>query len=148
MSTPENNTAPDNFSEHHGRLLAAKEAAAYLGLSVSSFRRYVVPYMAKISIGRAVRYDRLDLDTWADVYKSSHASEPKRSMFQLMSTTPEDLAAAASPKGTAMKEVMQRANARRVSSSSVSVRIPRSDDGNESPAGSRREYDPRNPAGN
>jgi hypothetical protein len=49
------------------RLYYRQEAAAYLGMSPSSFDTLVSPAIPYVLIGRTgKRYDRLDLDDWAD----------------------------------------------------------------------------------
>ena len=46
------------------RLLTSDEAAAYLGVSLSTMQKHVK--VAPINIGSAVRYDREALDRWID----------------------------------------------------------------------------------
>lgn len=52
------------------RLIRHRDAPAYLGMNKNKFRLEVKPYLVVIPLGkRAVAYDRLDLDAWADQYK-------------------------------------------------------------------------------
>ncbi len=53
------------------RLIRFRDAPAYLGMDRNRFNREVRPYLTEIPIGeQGVAFDRLDLDTWADEYKS------------------------------------------------------------------------------
>lgn len=54
----------------NARLIRHRDAPGYLGMDKNKFRREVKPYVTVIPLGkRAVAYDRLDLDAWADQYK-------------------------------------------------------------------------------
>ncbi len=53
------------------RLLRFRDAPAYLGMDKNRFNREVRPCVAAIRIGvQGIAFDRLDLDNWADEYKS------------------------------------------------------------------------------
>jgi predicted DNA-binding transcriptional regulator AlpA len=60
------------------RLRSVREAAAYLGISVSMLNKLRLtgngpPYM---KLGRRVLYGLHDLETWAATRKRNHTSEP------------------------------------------------------------------------
>jgi hypothetical protein len=59
------------------RFIRQKDAPAYLGMSVPVFNKMVRPYVTQIPNGRAVSYDRLDLDAWADQYKAAYGKPGK-----------------------------------------------------------------------
>jgi len=53
------------------RLIRFRDAPYYLGMDKDLFNEMVRPYLIQIPIGkRGIAFDRLDLDTWADHYKS------------------------------------------------------------------------------
>jgi hypothetical protein len=53
------------------KLIRLKDAPFYLGMDRHKFNADVRPYVVEIrDKGRGVRFDRLDLDAWADQYKS------------------------------------------------------------------------------
>jgi len=53
------------------RFLRLRDAPAYLGMDKNRFNREVRPHVSVIRIGKqGVAFDRIDLDTWADEYKS------------------------------------------------------------------------------
>ncbi len=53
------------------RLIRFRDAPAYLGMDRNRFNLEVRPYLTEIPIGaQGVAFDRLDLDAWADEYKS------------------------------------------------------------------------------
>ena len=58
------------------RLLRQATAPAYLGMSEPEFNQRVRPYVTEIKAegGRAVFYDREELDEWVDAYKATHAT--------------------------------------------------------------------------
>jgi predicted DNA-binding transcriptional regulator AlpA len=68
------------------RVIRAKDAPAYLGMSRSVFNRDVKPYIASIPIGtQGIGYDRLELDRWLEHYK--HRNErPAKSQPNLGGT--------------------------------------------------------------
>lgn len=51
------------------RLLTAKEAAAYCGVSVNTMKAYVK--VMPVKIGNCVRYDVQELDRWLDGQRQS-----------------------------------------------------------------------------
>jgi hypothetical protein len=53
------------------RLLRLRDAPRYLGMDKNRFNREVRCYISEIRIGvQGVAFDRLELDAWADEYKS------------------------------------------------------------------------------
>ncbi len=53
------------------RLIRFRDAPTYLGMDRNRFNLEVRPYLTEIPIGaQGVAFDRLDLDAWADDYKS------------------------------------------------------------------------------
>src|SRR5689334_23822029 len=53
------------------RFLRLRDAPSYLGMDKNRFNRDVRPRIAAIPIGaQGIAFDRLDLDSWADDYKS------------------------------------------------------------------------------
>jgi hypothetical protein len=50
-------------------LLSARDAAAFLGVSLTSFRDHVGAQLPAVRIGRRVLYDRHDLQRWIDARK-------------------------------------------------------------------------------
>src|SRR5271169_3594328 len=70
---------PSPFSP---RFIRMRDAPSYLGMDKNRFNREVRPRLAEIRIGtQGVAFDRLDLDSWADDYKSRNghpAAQPER----------------------------------------------------------------------
>ena len=64
------------------RFIRLRDAPSYLGMDKNRFNREVRPLLSAIPIGtQGVAFDRLDLDTWADDYKSRNghpAAQPER----------------------------------------------------------------------
>jgi hypothetical protein len=64
------------------RFIRLRDAPSYLGMDKNRFNRQVRPLLSAIRIGtQGVAFDRLDLDTWADDYKSRNghpAAQPER----------------------------------------------------------------------
>jgi hypothetical protein len=64
------------------RFIRLRDAPSYLGMDKNRFNRDVRPLVAAIPIGtQGIAFDRLDLDTWADDYKSRNghpAAQPER----------------------------------------------------------------------
>ena len=53
------------------RFIRFKDAPAYLGMDRNRFNREVRPFLTEIPVGiQGIAFDRLDLDGWADEYKS------------------------------------------------------------------------------
>jgi hypothetical protein len=53
------------------RLIRLRDAPAYLGMDRNRFNAEARPYVIEIPIGeQGIAFDRLDLDAWADQYKS------------------------------------------------------------------------------
>src|ERR1700682_4344624 len=65
------------------RFVRLRDAPSYLGMDKNRFNRDVRPHLCRIPIGRqGVAFDRVDLDTWADDYKSRNgrpAAQSQRS---------------------------------------------------------------------
>jgi predicted DNA-binding transcriptional regulator AlpA len=58
------------------RILRAKQAPSYLGMSRDVFNKIVRPYVREFPIGKqGVAFDRNELDQWADAYIANHAVE-------------------------------------------------------------------------
>lgn len=68
------------------RYIRLKDAPDYLGMDKNRFNAEVRPYITEIPLGkgdkvkvketRAVAFDRLDLDKWADDYKARYGRGP------------------------------------------------------------------------
>ncbi len=53
------------------RLIRLRDAPFYLGMDRNRFNADVRPYLIEVPIGeQGIAFDRLDLDAWADDYKS------------------------------------------------------------------------------
>ena len=59
------------------RLIRQRDAPKYLAMSEPKFNQIVRPYVTVVKIGRAIFYDRLDLDVWADQYKAANGKPGK-----------------------------------------------------------------------
>ncbi len=60
------------------RFLRLKDTPGYLGLDKNVFNASVRPELTEIRYGRAVLFDRLELDAWADYTRSRCGRPPKR----------------------------------------------------------------------
>jgi hypothetical protein len=61
------------------RLLRFRDAPHYLGMDRNRFNAEVRPYVTNIPIGRqGIAFDRLELDAWADQYKSRNGRPAER----------------------------------------------------------------------
>src|ERR1700683_962548 len=64
------------------RFIRVRDAPTYLGMDKNRFNREVRPLVPAIPIGtQGVAFDRLDLDSWADEYKSRNGhptTQPQR----------------------------------------------------------------------
>lgn len=60
------------------RLLRLKDAPRYLGLDKNTFNREVRPLLTEMRIGRAVLFDRAELDTWVEKAKTQYGHSPMR----------------------------------------------------------------------
>src|SRR5258708_34621456 len=59
------------------RFIRMRDAPSYLGMDKNRFNRDVRPLVAAIPIGtQGIAFDRLDLDSWADDYKSRNGHPP------------------------------------------------------------------------
>ena len=60
------------------RVIRLRDAARYLGMDRNRFNREVRPSLAEFPIGiQGIAFDRLDLDSWLDDYKSRNERRPK-----------------------------------------------------------------------
>ncbi len=57
-------------------LFSARDAAAFLGISLTTFRDHVAADVPLVRIGRRVLYDRRDLQHWIDDRKASREPPP------------------------------------------------------------------------
>ncbi len=58
-------------SRYLPRFVRLRDAPDYLGMDRNRFNRLVRPNLVDIPIGKqGIAFDRLDLDDWADQYKS------------------------------------------------------------------------------
>lgn len=65
------------------RLLRLRDAPAYLGMDRNRFNADVRPLLTEMPIGeQGIAFDRLDLEAWADEYKSRNGrpGQPKGDM--------------------------------------------------------------------
>ncbi|MHC4088481.1 MAG: hypothetical protein ACYSU5_25230 [Planctomycetota bacterium] len=61
------------------RFVRLRDAPSYLGMDRNRFNRIVRPYLVVIPIGKqGIAFDRLDLDDWADQYKSRNGRPAAR----------------------------------------------------------------------
>lgn len=60
------------------RLLRLRDAPSYLGLDKMIFNRDVRPELTEVHHGRAVLFDRLELDAWAEHTKACQGRPPER----------------------------------------------------------------------
>src|SRR3982074_2672056 len=66
------------------RLLRLRIAPAYLGMNKNSFNKLVRPAITTIPIGkRAIAFDRLELDTWAESYCRCNGRPARKKEGQL-----------------------------------------------------------------
>ena len=59
------------------RLMKLKKACEYLDKSEPNFNKTVRPYITEIKDGRCVKFDKLDLDAWADQNKAANGKPGK-----------------------------------------------------------------------
>jgi hypothetical protein len=60
------------------RFIRLRDAPAYLGMDLHRFNYEVRPHLTEIPIGeQGIGFDRLDLDAWADEYKSRNGRRAK-----------------------------------------------------------------------
>lgn len=59
------------------RLIRQRDAPKYLGMSEPMFNKIVRPYVPVVKIGRAIFYDRLDLDAFVDHYMAANGKPGK-----------------------------------------------------------------------
>ena len=65
------NTIRRRISRYLPRFVRLRDAPDYLGMDRNRFNRLVRPQLTIIPIGtQGIAFDRLDLDDWADQYKS------------------------------------------------------------------------------
>ena len=74
-------SASDKMARLLPRLIRQRDAPFYLGMDRNRFNQEVRPLLIEIPIGdQGIAFDRLDLDAWADQYKSRNgrpASNPR-----------------------------------------------------------------------
>jgi predicted DNA-binding transcriptional regulator AlpA len=71
MARPTVNLVHTRKLRHLPRFIRLRDAPNYLGMDRNRFNRIARPYLVVIPIGKqGVAFDRLDLDDWADQYKS------------------------------------------------------------------------------
>ena len=59
------------------RFMKLNKACQYLDKSEPNFNETVRPFITEIRDGRCVKFDRLDLDAWADQYKAANGRPGK-----------------------------------------------------------------------
>ena len=96
------------------RFIRLRDAPSYLGMDKNRFNREVRPLLAVIPIGtQGIAFDRLDLDSWADDYKSRNghpAAQPERE--KLWETKERRVSPNAEGSGTSISSSEERAFAR------------------------------------
>ena len=96
------------------RFIRLRDAPSYLGMDKNRFNRDVRPLLAVIPIGtQGIAFDRLDLDSWADDYKSRNghpAAQPERE--KLWETKERRVSPNAEGSGTSISSSEERAFAR------------------------------------
>jgi hypothetical protein len=71
MTSPASNTVHRRTFQNLPRFVRLRDAPNYLGMDRNRFNRIVRPHIVAIPIGKqGIAFDRLDLDDWADQYKS------------------------------------------------------------------------------
>ena len=60
------------------RLIRLRDAPSYLGLDKMIFNRDIRPELTEVHHGRAVLFDRLELDAWAEHTKACQGRPPER----------------------------------------------------------------------
>ena len=96
------------------RFIRLRDAPSYLGMDKNRFNREVRPLLAVIPIGtQGIAFDRLDLDSWADDYKSRNGhptAQPERE--KLWETKERRVSPNAEGSGTSISSSEERAFAR------------------------------------
>src|ERR1700685_499437 len=104
----------DKLARFIPRFIRLRDAPSYLGMDKNRFNRDVRPLLAAIPIGtQGIAFDRLDLDTWADDYKSRNghpAAQPERG--KLWETKERRVSLNAVGSGTSIKRSEERAFAK------------------------------------
>lgn len=60
------------------RFIRLRDAPAYLGMDRHRFNAEVRPRILEIPVGiQGIAFDRLDMDAWADDYKSCNGRRPQ-----------------------------------------------------------------------
>jgi hypothetical protein len=79
---PRRTSRRDKLAPFLPRFIRVRDAPTYLGMDKNRFNREVRPLLPAIPIGtQGIAFDRLDLDSWADDYKSRNghpAAQPER----------------------------------------------------------------------
>jgi hypothetical protein len=96
------------------RFIRMRDAPSYLGMDKNRFNRDVYPRLAVIPIGtQGIAFDRLDLDSWADHYKSRNghpAAQPERE--KLWETTERRVSPNEAGSGTSISSSEEHAFAK------------------------------------
>jgi hypothetical protein len=96
------------------RFIRLRDAPSCLGMDKNRFNHDVRPLLAVIPIGtQGIAFDRLDLDSWADDYKSRNghpAAQPERE--KLWETKERRVSPNAEGSGTSISSSEERAFAR------------------------------------
>src|SRR5215831_4037099 len=84
MSDSSSVTVLNHTSKAHAapapRFIRLRDAPAYLGMDKNRFNREVRPGVLALRIGiQGIAFDRVDLDAWADDYKSRNGCHAARS---------------------------------------------------------------------
>jgi predicted DNA-binding transcriptional regulator AlpA len=79
MISTVSNTVVRRTSRLLPRIIRLRDAPDYLGMDRNRFNRLVRPTLVVIPIGKqGIAFDRLDLDDWADQYKSRNGRPAAR----------------------------------------------------------------------
>jgi len=90
-------------------LLTPVEAAAFLGLTLATFRRHVHPHVPKVRAGRCVTYDPKDLETWAEQNKHGGPSGHEGPVARSTSASARTALASKSPREQAILSKLRSA---------------------------------------
>lgn len=81
-----------------GGLLDKTQAAAFLGIGVTTFKQLVMGQIPSIPVGRRILFDEKDLLQWRDMQKVGSSSSPKRAGPSLVSGSPTARLATSDPR--------------------------------------------------
>lgn len=95
------------------RIVRARDAHSYLGMSRDEFNKSVRPYVREFPIGvQGVGFDRYELDAWADDYIERNAIE-KRHMETSKLSFAAQVEQGRSAYEKALEKVLPKSKARR-----------------------------------